>query len=237
MAWLGRFVDYLKGKRKIQCERYLTVPELRKAEDELLKRAQADSFHIKIQALKDGKELPSHNKLKCLHPFIRNGLILVGGWLENADVQETQKYPIVLPPSHVITQLIVKDIHLNQLHSGPTALLAAVRLRFWPLRGRSSTRSVVLRCIQCTYAKPRFNKPLMALLPKNRIQVTRPFVITGIDFAVPLIIQSGAREIRGKKAWIAVFVCYSTRAIHLETVEDLSSSSVVHLLRQHYGDL
>jgi len=46
----------------------------------------------------------------------------------------------------------------------------------------------------------------MAPLPKERVQVMRPFAVTGVDFAGPIIVKSGVRRVIGVKAWIAVFV-------------------------------
>lgn len=63
--------------------------------------------------------------------------------------------------------------------------------------------------------------PEMEQLPQYRVQCTRPFAVTGVDFAGPIIIRSGVRNVTGIKAWIALFVCFSTRAVHLEVVEDL----------------
>lgn len=67
-------------------------------------------------------------------------------------------------------------------------------------------------------------------LPKQRVQMSRPFTITGVDFAGPLQIQSGIRHVTTKKAWIlAVFVCFATRAIHLEPVVGLTSEAFLAL--------
>jgi len=34
------------------------------------------------------------------------------------------------------------------------------------------------------------------------------------------------------KAWIAIFICFSTKAIHIEVVEDLTSNSFIATLRR-----
>lgn len=72
----------------------------------------------------------------------------------------------------------------------------------------------------------------MAPMPKLRVTAARPFTSTGVDFAGPFIIRSGMRRSPGKKAWIAVFVCFATRAIHLKAVEDLTSSAFIASLRR-----
>lgn len=225
IAWLKRFVEYLRFKRKWSGSHHLTVQELHEAKEVLIKKAQVEVFGKEMIALKNGMEIPYKSRLRTLCPFIENGLILVGGRLQNANVSKEQKNPIVLPPDHVITRLIYKDCHHRMLHCGPEALLAEVRRTYWPTRGRAIARSVVRQCIICKRASPTFDQPIMGSLPKQRVQHSRPFTTTGVDFAGPLIIRSGIRGRPGKKAWIAIFVCFSTRAVHIEAVEDLTTSA------------
>jgi len=59
----------------------------------------------------------------------------------------------------------------------------------------------------------------------------RPFTVRGVDFEGPIYICSGLRCVATKKAWIAIFVCFSTKAIHLELTDDLSSMSFMATLR------
>jgi len=72
----------------------------------------------------------------------------------------------------------------------------------------------------------------MAPLPQQRVQCSRPFTITGVDFAGPLTIRSGVRGRANLKAWIALFICFTTKAIHIEVVEDLTSNSFIATLRR-----
>ncbi|CAI6377504.1 unnamed protein product [Macrosiphum euphorbiae] len=234
IAWLSRFVEFRKTKgSETNATKYLVLSELRSAEKILIKRAQADEFSLELLAMRKQREIPKCSKLKGLCPVLRtDGLIVVGGRLENADLGEKQIHPVVLPAKHKITRLIFEDYHQTLLHCGPQTLLAEVRQCYWPLRGRIMARSTVTRCINCVRARPRFEPPLMAPLPKQRVQMSRPFTVTGVDFAGPLQIQSGIRRVTTKKAWIAVFVCFSTRAIHLEPVVGLTSEAFLAALRR-----
>lgn len=111
-------------------------------------------------------------------------------------------------------------------------LLSEIRNLYWPLKGRLVARSTTLHCVQCTRANPSFQTPLLAPLPKQRVQYSRPFTITGVDFAGPLTIRSGVRGRANMKAWIAPFICFATEAIHIEAVEDLTSNSFIATLRR-----
>jgi hypothetical protein len=65
--------------------------------------------------------------------------------------------------------------------------------------------------------KPRLMYPIMGNLPKSLVESTRPFSISGVDYAGPIYIKEcRGRSKRTVKAYICVFVCFSTKAVHLE---------------------
>ncbi|CAI6370378.1 unnamed protein product [Macrosiphum euphorbiae] len=99
VAWMHKFVDYLRSKRAKPDKRYLTAEELERADNTLLKRAQIDSFNSDILALISGRGLSCRSKLKSLQPKLKNGLMVVGGRLRNADIPQSQKEPIILAGS------------------------------------------------------------------------------------------------------------------------------------------
>lgn len=232
IAWMQKFVDYLRSKKAKPDNCYLTVEDLRRADYILLKRTQTDSFNSDISALLAGREISCRSKLKSLQPKLKQGLLVMDGRLKNADILQDQREPIILPADHRITRLIFVHIHTELLHCGPQSLLAEVRRRFWPIKGRLIARSIFRRCIQCIKAKPTFATPSMGPLPRQRVQCTRPFTNTGVDFAGPLSIRSGIRGRPSKKAWIAIFVCFSIKAIHIEAVEDMTSAAFLAALRR-----
>lgn len=231
VAWILRFIKYKKDKI-INSSKFLSFLELKTASLSIIKRVQEEAFYEDIARISANKELRRGSRIRNLCPFMKDGLIRVGGRLGNSNLDENQKHPIVIPANNRVTRLIFEDRHRTLCHCGPQSLLAEVRRSYWPLRGRITARSVTTRCVQCIKAKPTFLQPLMAPLPKDRVQGNRPFTVCGVDFAGPIIIKSGLRRVTGSKAWIAVFVCFSTRAIHLEPVEDLSSSAFMACLRR-----
>ncbi|XP_022159936.1 uncharacterized protein LOC111026213 [Myzus persicae] len=207
-------------------KKYLTVSDLKKAEQWLARCAQKDEFVAEFKALTIGKELPNNSKIRGLYPFLStDNLIVVGGRLHHASLSDEQKHPIVLPFGHKVTQLIFIYYHEILLHGGPQLLLSEVRLRFWPVKGR-------MRYVTCVRAKPKFQNPIMATLPSTRVRPARPFATTGVDFAGPLDVRSGIRRVTSIKTWIAVFVCLATRAIHLEPVVGLTSNAFFAALRR-----
>ena len=55
--------------------------------------------------------------------------------------------------------------------------------------------------------------------PNSRCTESRPFLHSCIDYAGPFQVKDhGGRGQKTHKSYIAVFVCYSTKAIHLDLV-------------------
>ena len=69
----------------------------------------------------------------------------------------------------------------------------------------------------------------MADLPAERITESRPFTNTGIDIAGPLTTKPD------NKTYIAVFVCFTTKATHLKIVQDLTKESCMSALKRFIG--
>lgn len=71
----------------------------------------------------------------------------------------------------------------------------------------------------------------MGELPAETVRFTRPFNRVGIDYAGPFTL----RAIRGRnpkycKGYICLFVCFTTKAIHLELATDLSTDTFLAAL-------
>ncbi|KMQ87811.1 hypothetical protein RF55_12816 [Lasius niger] len=73
----------------------------------------------------------------------------------------------------------------------------------------------------------------MGSLPRARVQPSRPFLHTGVDYAGLIWLRTAkGRGHKAYKAFIAVFVCFSTRAVHLEAVSDYSADAFLAAFRR-----
>ncbi|GBN71477.1 hypothetical protein AVEN_85918-1 [Araneus ventricosus] len=169
---------------------FLTAAELDNAEQLLIKQVQSTTFPKEITALQDGKNVPVSSKLKSLDPFLDNNSILrVGGRLKNANLDYDAKHQIILPNGHKITKLIFEFYHKKYLHLGAQGLLHQVRLRYWPLNGKSTARMIVHNCVICYKNKPVIADQIMGNLPKERVTPISAFTNCGIDFCGPFLIK------------------------------------------------
>ncbi|GBN52766.1 hypothetical protein AVEN_10892-1, partial [Araneus ventricosus] len=213
---------------------FLTATELDNAEQLLIKQVQSTTFAKEITALQDGKSVPVSSKLKSLDPFLdSNSVLRVGGRLKNANLDYDAKHQIILPNGHKITKLIFEFYHKKYLHVGAQGLLHQVRLRYWPLNGKSTARMIVHNCVICYKNKPVIADQIMGNLPKERVTPILAFTNCGIDFCGPFLIKfKNQRKGIYSKIYVAIFICLSTKAIHLETVSDLSSEAFIASLKR-----
>ena len=86
-------------------------------------------------------------------------------------------------------------------------------------------KSLIHRCNSCNQHRvKRIGPPRESDLPKFRTEFTRPFEATGVDFAGPFYVKALSKQQNEvSKAYVALFTCSTTRAVHLELCEDLSA--------------
>ncbi|UYV67540.1 hypothetical protein LAZ67_5001162 [Cordylochernes scorpioides] len=171
--------------------------------------------------------LPTNSKLLSLSLFIdESGLLRVGGRLCHSNLQFDEKHPIILPRDHFITELIVQQCHLDHLHSGLQLTMSALRLQYWIPAGRILVKKIIHQCMVCFRAKRQVTKQIMGDLPMHRIVKSNPFTKIGIDFAGPFLIKPNIKRSKVKlKSYVALFVCFCTKAVHIEIISDLSSAA------------
>ncbi|XP_055907234.1 uncharacterized protein LOC129942362 [Eupeodes corollae] len=171
-------------------------------------------------------------ELLNLSPFIdSSGVLRVGGRLEHSNLTYSEKHPIILCKSHRVAKLIVEFTHKNHLHAGASLLFALIKQDFYILGCRNLARKVVRDCTQCIRQRKATSKQLMGNLPSERIRYARPFSRVGCDYAGPISLRlNRGRNPKFVKAYIALFVCFVTKAIHIELVGDLSSIAFLSAL-------
>jgi len=73
----------------------------------------------------------------------------------------------------------------------------------------------------------------MADLPSSRVTMSPPFTRCGIDYAGPFITRLPAGRTRTTyKSYLALFMCLTTKAVHLELVSDLTTPAFIAALRR-----
>ncbi|CAG9109947.1 unnamed protein product [Plutella xylostella] len=231
VAYALRFIKHCR--KQISETDYLTDEELRKASNLLISKCQEDSFP-EYKLLLNKESLPKKSPLLKFNVFIDDDHIMrVGGRLDNSNFSYDKRHPILLQSTHLFTQLLFTYQHKRLMHAGPQLLLACIRETYWPIGGRNLAKACYHKCVLCQRMKGKIVTPLMGNLPQQRLLPGGfPFESVGVDYAGP--IMSASRQGRGciVKVYICIFVCFTTKAIHLELVGDLTSNTYLLAMRR-----
>ncbi|XP_053699051.1 uncharacterized protein LOC128746023 [Sabethes cyaneus] len=232
IAYCLRFIkNSRKGTRESTI--VLSLEEVKHSQTTLVKLVQAECYPNELRVLRRGQSVANQSTLKLLNPFVdSSGIIRVGGRLRLSNQPYETKHPILLPGTHHFTRLLLVSYHRKLLHGGISHTLAAVRNDFWPTCGRRAVRSTIWNCYRCTRADPRPIKQPVGQIPSPRITPSRPFASVGVDYCGPVYIKSRIRKGTAIKAYVAIFVCFCTKAVHIELVGDLTTVAFLSALRR-----
>jgi transposase InsO family protein len=216
VAWLKRFQQFLLTKN-IQ-KTPISVSELQEAERLILLYAQG--------TLQNDK-----SRLKELKPIKTNdGLLRVGGRLENSQLKDEAKHPVILPYGHFVSKLIIQLHHHITGHAGVERVLAEIRRKYWIVRGRKLVKNIVYHCIPCKRGRGKMEIQQMADLPKGRVTPYEPpFTWVGVDYFGPFYVKRGRSQV---KRYGCLFTCLCTRAIHIEVAHSLDTDSFINALER-----
>jgi hypothetical protein len=187
---------------------------------------QQISYAQEIKDLMEQQEVAATSSLKTLHPFIdQEGLLRVGG-LQQSTLPYQTVHQLILPASLHFTKLIVSAEHIRLHHAGPQLLIASLREKYWIPRIRNLVQTVIHHCLTCYKFKAQATQQLMGELPSPRVQPSRPFLTTGTDYAGPISLRlETTRSKTITKGYIAIFVCFATKAVHIEVVTSLTTEA------------
>ena len=230
VAWIRKFYVF-KFTDKQPCKAML-IKDIKDAETVILLYIQGKAFKDAKKSLLKGQDISPNDAIASLDPFLDdNGLIRVGGRLANCDaVDET--HPIVLPVHHV-TDLIIRGLHETNAHAGPNYVLSMLRRKFYLVAAYRQVKKVLQRCVECRKLFGKVESQKMSSLPKARVAVGEPpFTFVGVDYFGPFHVKFR----RGTtKRWGCLFTCLTTRAVHLETVHEMSADSFIMAFHRFIG--
>lgn len=238
-AYVYRYVNNLR-KSQPKLTGPLTAEELRAAHTRWIRNCQERAYSKELASAqpKPGHPKPGHPTVST-PPLVRqlrlfldkDGLLRCGGRIHNAPLSELARFPYLLPQNNHLTELIVYNTHVRLSHAGVGSTLTALRQSFWVPTGRQYVKKLLRRCNTCRKHSERpYAMPDSAPLPKIRVQEVSPFSITGVDFTGALYVkQESGNE---GKAYICLFTCATSRAVHLEVVCDFSTTTFLMAFRR-----
>ncbi|XP_076382768.1 uncharacterized protein LOC143260628 [Megalopta genalis] len=233
LAYVLRFCSKSQRTDKAsrsKCQGSPSITELSSAERIVIRVTQNHHFSVEMRQLGARQPLDRTSSLLSLNPFVDElGIIRVGGRLRNAPIAFSRKHPILIPSSSPLAVLIIRREHLRLLHAGCQQTLASLHANYWIPSGGRITRKVVRSCMRCFRTKPGAAQPQMGNLPADRVT---PFSTCGVDYAGPFLVVDSGRSRTSRKAYLCLFVCFVTKAVHLELAVDLTTDSFLNGLRR-----
>ena len=230
VAYVKRFINAMKHKR-VSRAIFVSTEEITEAVMIILRQEQSKYHSEEIAALQSGPQVKKSSKILKLYPLLYEGVLCVGGRLAQADLPDETKYPRIVPEKSELARLIIIDAHNATLHGGCNQVLAFIRTQYWIPRCRNQVRKLILNCVKCSRFTVKCKQPLMGDLPRERIEIpSRAFQDVGLDFGGPFITKTGSKILT--KSYMAVFVCFASKAVHIEAVSDLTTGAFIASLRR-----
>ena len=159
------------------------------------------------------------------------GVIKARGRLIHSELSLGAQAPLFLPNRSRLVDLVVQHIHQTHNHCGLSQTLSVFRQTFWTPKIRSRLKSLILRCVTCRRQRAKtIPKQPPPPLPAERVRWKRPFSTVGVDHTGHFHCRDPSGE--RTKLYISLFVCATTRTVHLEVVNNLSTPSFLLCLRR-----
>lgn len=200
---------------------------------------QQEVYQEEFERIRNGTELSTNSSLFNLNPVVdANQLLRVGGRITKSDLCSKEKNPIIIPGQHHVTTLLVRHHHELVHHQGRQFTEGAIRSAgLWITGMKRCVSSLLFRCVKCHKLRGKHQQQQMASLPADRLSTDPPFTYVGVDVFGPWSVIT--RRTRGgaanSKRWAVLFTCLSIRAIHIEVIESMDSSSFICALQRFFS--
>ena len=214
-AWIARYLHNCRSKQSQRLSGPLTTAETEDQIQMWIKRVQ--TRHSQTDQFKE-------DQLRLNLQKDEQGLYECRGRIQG-------DYPIYLPPDSPFSKKMVMDAHTQTLHGGVGLTMAFIRRKYWIPRLRQLTKKVIRSCFGCKrFQVTAFSSPPPGNLPADRTEGSAPFQVLGADYAGRIAYKLKPKK--EGKAYILLFACSLTRAIHLELLPDQTKEEFIRSVKR-----
>lgn len=122
--------------------------------------------------------------------------------------------------------MIIRFTHTHNGHAGNALVLHLIRSEYWFPAMKRSIKKWLRKCTKCRRVNAKPTQPQIADLPASRVNPTACWSTVGVDLAGPFLIRPSSLKFERKiKTWICVFICFISKAIHVEICTELSTNN------------
>ena len=151
----------------------------------------------------------------------------------NSPYSMDKKFTMIIPKTSLLAELLIRESHLRDLHSGPQMTRFALRQTVWVPGRIARAKKVIHNCKSCIRFDARIRQPLIGDLAAEQTVEYFAFHFTRMDCCGPFYTKDSSRK--QQKSYAAVFICFTTKAIHLEPVETLTKKDCLDTLKRFTG--
>ena len=141
-AYVMRFID--------NCRRLIKKMQLKQGEISLDERMHAKRLWLRNEQSQINEKQLNQFKQALGAYRDENDIIKLKGRLEHAGLNVNTKFPVLIPKSSYIGDLIILDAHVEVLHYGMKDTLNQVRSEYWLVQGRRWVKGVLRRWVKYT---------------------------------------------------------------------------------------
>ena len=235
LSWCRRFIFNCKTsaskRNKHPC---LQSNEYKSTENKLFAQEQHETFPEAFNAISKDKPLPKgHAFRKFQLSLNEEEMLLLSTRVRDFQDPSQPRKLIALSLQSTLTRLFINNLHTRYLHPGSNTLLSIVNQDYYIPGIKNFLKGLSRKCARCQRAYDRGVHQSPGLLPSSRTMPAPPFSITGVDYAGPFITRKGhTRKPVMVKSYACLFICLTTKAIHIELCQDLSTEEFMAALRR-----
>ena len=143
-------------------------------------------------------------------------------------------FPLFLPKTSKLTNLIVEHFHLRTLHGGCYVVLNQLRKEFFIQHSLSVVKKILKNCVICRRSNGRTIKLNTSPYREFRLDPPEiPFRYIFLDYFGPYKVKF---EETPKKVWVLCISCLFSRAINLIITRDMTTKSFLDAIQRHILD-
>ena len=194
------------------------------AEQKLIYLSQIETFPSELKLLRSGEVITRNSRIAKYSPFIGPAGILRStgriSRLVNSDFDS--KHPIILDARHAVVRLLGKHLQVRNFHQILDYMRAVVNLIYVVLNLLWLLRNIENTCVACRKRKAQTvthniaDLPLKGWVTSNLLSCNPAILVTQFLVLIPR---------KTEKRWGFLFTCLTTRAVHIEVVPSLDTSS------------
>ena len=242
-TYINRMISYCSSWKKLTrvfgrllraCQRplpehiELSAENVQAAKTYLIKFVQK-GMKKELEEARDGK-----GRYRKLAPVVDDkGVFRVGTRLKNhVPFTFDGKLPILLPPNHRVTLLVMQEAHAFN-HAGQDGSLSRFRMQgYWTVRGGQLAKNVRNSCIPCRKNDPKLLSQVMGEFPSEMHKNPIAWGYCQMDLAGPYSLRGDVNPRTTKKTWVMVLEDLNSGAVHLDIVQDYSAEAVMLTMRR-----